>query len=380
MTPSLGEIGSLIARIQSIGADVVKIVTTAEKVTDVARVFHAVVHSQVPTIALVMGPKGLISRLLAPKFGGFLTFGALGVGQESAPGQPTLLQLTQMYRVDRMDRDTKVFGIVGNPVGHSKGPIIHNAAFQEIGYNAVYVPYLVDDMREFLEVYSGSDFSGFSVTIPFKEDALRCCDEVDPIAQAIGAVNTIIRRDGKLIGYNTDCEAAISAIEDALRESRHPPEKSLAGRLFVVIGAGGAGKALAFGAKQKGARVVIANRNFERAKVLAKSVGAEAIPLEQLDSFQPESGMVLANTTSVGMHPNVQDTPICKDVLKAYSLVFDAVYTPRVTRLLREAEEAGAIAVSGLEMFIRQAIGQFEIFTGQQAPKGLMREIITQNA
>ncbi|KAJ7522531.1 hypothetical protein O6H91_18G015700 [Diphasiastrum complanatum] len=188
MTPSLGEIGSLIARIQSIGADVVKIVTTAEKVTDVARVFHAVVHSQVPTIALVMGPKGLISRLLAPKFGGFLTFGALGVGQESAPGQPTLLQLTQMYRVDRMDRDTKVFGIVGNPVGHSKGPIIHNAAFQEIG-----------------------------VTIPFKEDALRCCDEVDPIAQAIGAVNTIIRRDGKLIGYNTDCEAAISAIEDALR-------------------------------------------------------------------------------------------------------------------------------------------------------------------
>ncbi|KAH9322626.1 hypothetical protein KI387_017265, partial [Taxus chinensis] len=289
---------------------------------------------------------------------------------ESASGQPTLTDLINTYKIKSLRRDTKVFGIIGNPVGHSKGPILHNQAFKEIGYDAIYVPFLVDDLADFLTVYSSPDFSGFSVTIPHKEAALRCCDEVEPIAQSIGAVNTIVRRqsDGKLIGYNTDYIGAISAVEDGLkgRIGGRDWEKisPLSGRLFVVVGAGGAGKALAYGAKEKGARVAIANRNYERAKMLANLVGGEAIPLDKLDSFWPENGMILANTTSVGMHPNVNETPISKEALRAYDLVFDAVYTPKVTRLLQEAEEAGATVVSGLEMFIRQAMGQFELFTG----------------
>ncbi|KAH9329302.1 hypothetical protein KI387_001410, partial [Taxus chinensis] len=400
VTPSLEDLSLLVARIQSTGADIVKIATTATNITDVARIFRVLAHCQVPILALVMTEKGLLSRLLCPKFGGYLTFGTLGAGKESAPGQPTLKDLLDVYKLRLLGRDTKVFGLIGNPVSHSKGPILHNQAFREIGVDAIYVPFLVDNIAEFLKVYSSPDFAGFSVTIPFKEAALECCDEVDPLAQkyhffawvvkevnayflntSVGAVNTIVRRqsDGKLIGYNTDCDGSISAIEDAMKDKHNSKDwthiSPLTGRLFVVVGAGGAGKALAFGAKQKGARVVISNRNYERAKALASLVGGEAIPLDKLDNFHPETGMILANTTSIGMHPNVDQTPISKGALTSYSVVFDAVYTPKWTRLLREAELVGASVVSGQEMFIRQAMGQFELFTGC---KGDVFEVIAE--
>ncbi|KAL4202573.1 hypothetical protein AMTRI_Chr02g221780 [Amborella trichopoda] len=384
ITPSLEELGNLVARIQATGADIVKIATTATNIIDVARMFHILVHCQVPIIGLVMRERGWISRILCPKFGGYLTFGTLEAGKESAPGQLTMKELLNVYNIRQIGRDTKVYGIIGNPVGHSKGPILHNEAFTSVGLNAVYVPFLVDNLREFLHVYSSPDFSGFSCTIPHKEAAVECCDEVDPVAKSIGAVNTIVRRksDGKLVGYNTDYQGAISAIEDGMRGSYGATDKigsPLAGKLFVVIGAGGAGKALAFGAKGKGARIVIANRSYDRAKALASLVGGEAISLGDLESFHPDEGMILANSTSIGMHPNIDKTPISKQALKSYSVVFDAVYTPKVTRLLTEAEEVGATVVSGLEMFIRQAMGQFELFTGLRAPEKVMREAVMRN-
>lgn len=226
-------------------------------------------------------------------------------------------------------------------------------------------------------------FNFCSVGIPHKEAAVGCCDEVHPLAKSIGAVNTIIRRpiDGKLIGYNTDCEASITAIEDAMRgrqgvngEALHT--SPIAGKVFVLVGAGGAGRALAYGAKSRGARVVIFNRDYERAKSLAHAVSGEALPYEWLDRFNPESRMILANASSVGMEPNSNESPITKDALRAYEVVFDAVYTPRNTRLLQEASEAGAIVVSGVEMFIRQALGQFRLFTGGLAPEEFMRNLI----
>lgn len=381
-TPSTEDLSHLIVKMQSTGADILKIVTTATNITDVSRVFQLVPRCQVPIIACVTGDRGLISQLLGPKFGGYLIYGSIESGKDSTPGQPKLADLTGHYKIGRLNRDTKVFGVIANPVGHSKGPILHNQAFRETGFNGVYVPLLVDNLADFLKVYSAPDFAGFSVGIPHKEAAVTCCDEVQPLAKSIGAVNTIVRRksDGKLIGYNTDCEGAISAIEDGLKgetgSTNSGSSSPLAGRTFVLVGAGGAGRALAFGAKQRGAKVIIANRNYERAKSLANSVGGEAIPVEQLNSFRPETGAVLANTSAVGMQPNVNATPLSKEALGAYSLVFDAVYTPRETRLLREAKEAGKIVVSGLEMFIRQAIGQYELFTGKPAPTELMRKIV----
>ncbi|XP_026404472.1 bifunctional 3-dehydroquinate dehydratase/shikimate dehydrogenase, chloroplastic-like isoform X1 [Papaver somniferum] len=384
-TPSVEEIGDLVARIQSTGADIVKIATTAVDVADVAGMFQIIVHSQVshvPFIGLVMTEKGLISRLLCPKYGGYLTFGTLEEGVVSAPGQPTIKDLLDKYNLRHIGADTKVFGIIGKPVGHSKSPLLFNKAFKSVGFNGVYVPFLVDDLAKFLATYASADFAGFSCTIPHKEAALKCCDEVDPIAKLIGAVNTIVRRpsDGKLIGYNTDYIGAISAIEDGMRGSNKIYQGTgspLAGKLFVVIGAGGAGKALAYGAKAKGARVVIANRTYERARELADLVGGDAVTLAQLETFRPEDGMVLANTTSIGMQPKIEETPIPKHALSAYALVFDAVYTPKMTRLLLEAEESGATVVTGVEMFIGQAYEQYERFTGLPAPKELFRETMS---
>ncbi|VVA96184.1 unnamed protein product [Arabis nemorensis] len=383
-TPSVEDLNDLAVRIQQAGADIVKIATTAVDITDVARMFHITSNAQVPTIGLVMGERGLMSRILCSKFGGYLTFGTLESGKVSAPGQPTIKDLLDLYNFRRIGPDTKVYGIIGKPVSHSKSPIVHNQAFKSVDFNGVYVHLLVDDLASFLQAYSSSDFAGFSCTIPHKEAALQCCDEVDPLAKSIGAVNTILRRqsDGKLLGYNTDCIGSISAIEDGLRSSGDPssvPSSSspLSGKTVVVIGAGGAGKALAFGAKEKGAKVVIANRTYERAQELAEAIGGRALSLTDLDDFHPEDGMVLANTTSMGMQPNVEETPISKHALKHHALVFDAVYTPRITRLLREAEECGAITVSGSEMFVRQAYEQFEIFTGLPAPKELYWQIMS---
>ncbi|XP_019181042.1 PREDICTED: bifunctional 3-dehydroquinate dehydratase/shikimate dehydrogenase, chloroplastic-like [Ipomoea nil] len=379
-TPSVEELGDLVARIQASGADIVKIATTALDIIDVARIFQITVHSQVPIIAMVMGEKGLMSRILCPKFGGYLTFGTLEAGKVSAPGQPTIQDLLDLYNFRQLGPDTRIFGIIGKPVSHSKAPLLYNEAFKSVGFNGVYVHLLVDDIATFFQTYSSLDFAGFSCTIPHKEDALRTCDEVDPVAKSIGAVNCIIRRptDGKLFGCNTDYVGAISAIEDGLRGLHHTPVGSspLAGKLFVVIGAGGAGKALAYGAKEKGARVVIANRTYGRAKELADSIGAQALSLAELNSFHPEKGMILANTTSIGMQPKVDETPVAKEALQYYSLVFDAVYTPKITRLLREAEECGSKIVTGVEMFIGQAYEQYERFTGLPAPKELFKSIM----
>ncbi|XP_057744266.1 bifunctional 3-dehydroquinate dehydratase/shikimate dehydrogenase, chloroplastic-like [Arachis stenosperma] len=379
--PSAETLGDLIADMQFTGADVIKLKIDVNYITDLVPIFRMLTHCQVPLIAIAVGSRGLICQLLGPKFGGFLVYGSL----EGKPiaGLPTLVSLKNVYKLEHLNADTKVFGLVSNPVGHSKGPILHNPTFRHAGYNGIYVPMLVDDVKEFFKTYTSTDFAGFSVGIPHKEAAINCCDEVHPLAKSIGAVNTIIRRpiDGKLIGYNTDCEACITAIEDAMRGRKYvngkdPESSPLAEKIFVLVGAGGAGRALAYGAKSRGARVVIFNRNFERAKALAHAVSGEALPYEDLDRFSPQNNMILANASSVGMEPKSNETPIAKGALKAYEVVFDAVYTPRNTRLLQEAAESGAIVVSGVEMFIRQALGQFRLFTDGLAPEAFMRKLI----
>ncbi|XP_057960560.1 bifunctional 3-dehydroquinate dehydratase/shikimate dehydrogenase, chloroplastic-like [Malania oleifera] len=384
-TPSMETVGNLVARIQATGADIVKIATTALDITDVARIFQITVHSQIPIIGIVMGERGLISRLLSPKFGGYLTYGALETVGISAPGQPTAKDLLDLYNFRLIRPDTKVYGIIGKPVGHSKSPLLFNAAFKSVGLNAVYVHFLVDDVEKFFKTYSSPDFAaGCSCTIPHKEAALKCMDEIDPIAKKIGAINNIVRRpDGTLTAFNTDYIGAISAIEDGLRElnGANPAFGSpLAGKLFVVLGAGGAGKSLAYGAKQKGARVIVANRTYERAKELADKVDGQAMTLSEVENFHPEEGMVLANTTSVGMKPKIDETPISKHALKHYCLVFDAIYTPKDTRLLREAKEFGCLVVYGTEMLIRQGFEQYKNFTGLPAPEELFRELMARHA
>ncbi|XP_021282921.1 bifunctional 3-dehydroquinate dehydratase/shikimate dehydrogenase, chloroplastic-like isoform X2 [Herrania umbratica] len=374
MTPKDEELSNLAASIRATGADIIKVVVNIADITEIAKIFHLLSHCQVPIIAYSVGERGLISQLLCPKFGGFLAYGSI-VGH-SLPGMPSLYSLRHTYKLDYLNSETKVFGLVSKPVGHSKGPLLHNPTLRHENFNGVYVPMFVDNLEEFFSIYSSPDFAGFSVGFPYKEAVVEYCHEVHPLAESIGAVNTIVRRpcDGKLIGYNTDCEAAITAIEDALKGT------PLSGKLFVLVGAGGAGRALAFGAKSRGSRIVIFDIDFERAKSLACAVSGEARVFEEVVNFQPEKGAILANATPLGMHPNTdQRIPVAESTLGDYELVFDAVYTPRKTKLLKDAEAAGAIIVGGVEMFLRQAIGQFNLFTGHEAPTELMREIIMAN-
>ncbi|XP_019080266.1 bifunctional 3-dehydroquinate dehydratase/shikimate dehydrogenase, chloroplastic isoform X3 [Vitis vinifera] len=381
VTPPIEDLICRVALLQSTGADMIKLVINATNITEITKIFHLLSHCQMPLIAYSIGDRGFMSQILCRKFGGFLVYGSM----EGSPvaGLPTLESLREAYKVQYINKDTKVFGLISKPVGHSKGPILHNPAFRHVNYNGIYVPMLVDDLKEFFSIYSSPDFAGFSVGIPYKEAVTGFCDELHPLAQSIGAVNTIMRRpsDGKLIGYNTDCEASITAIEDALRErglpnGEAPLNSPLTGKQFVLVGAGGAGRALAFGARSRGAQLVIFDLDFDRANSLAHAVSGEVKLYEDVANFQPEKGAILANATPVGMHPNTDRIPVAEETLSDYQLVFDSVYTPRKTRLLKEAEAAGAIIVSGVEMFLRQAIGQFNLFTGGEAPEEFMREII----
>ncbi|KAJ6737510.1 SHIKIMATE DEHYDROGENASE [Salix viminalis] len=351
-----------------------------DDITEMERIFHLLSHCEVPAVAYSVGERGLISQLLCPKFGGALVYGSME--GSSIPGLPTLDNLKEAYKVDCIDSDTKVFGLVSKPVSHSKGPLLHNPTLRHANFNGIYVPMFVDDLKKFFDVYASPDFAGYSVGFPYKEAVVQFCDEVHPLAKSIGAVNTIIRRpgDGKLIGYNTDCEGSITAIEDALRDQKYVNGRSLnsplAGKQFVVVGAGGAGRAIAVGARSRGARLIVFDIDLERANCLARAVSGEARHFESLAHFHPENGAILANATPIGMHPSTERIPAAEETLGNYQLVFDAVYTPRKTRLLKDAAAAGAITVSGVEMFLRQAIGQFSLFTGREAPKDFMRKIV----
>jgi 3-dehydroquinate dehydratase/shikimate dehydrogenase len=309
-----------------------------------------------------------VCRILGPKFGAFLVFASLGAGRESAPGQVLLRDLLDLYRFRSIGPATTVYGVVANPVAHSMSPAIHNAAFAHGGINAVYLPFRVDDAAEFVPAYRELPVSGYSVTIPHKEAVLPLLDEVQPLARRIGAVNTIVERNGRLVGSNTDWTAAVRAIAGGL-----PPGTGLAGQRVLLIGAGGAARAIAFGLVERGCRLTLANRTKERAVRLAADVGCPWVDLADVAAVPYD---LFVNGTSLGMHPDVDATPLAARLLRPGTLVFDTVYNPIETRLLREAAAAGCRTVNGLEMFVNQAVEQFELWTATPAPRDVMRAVV----
>jgi shikimate dehydrogenase len=255
---------------------------------------------------------------------------------------------------------TKIFGILGRPVAHSLSPAMHNAAFRHLGINAAYVAFPVADLAQAVSGLRGLGIGGVSVTIPFKEEIIPLLDGLDPRAARIGAVNTVVNRDGRLTGYNTDWLGAVAALTAKI---------SLKGRHVLILGAGGASRAIAYGIFHKGGQVTLTDIDAGRAAALARDVGAEAIPPEALADC---AATVLINATPVGMTPEVDGIPINPDLLGRFGVVMDIVYQPLQTRLLREAEAQGCATIDGLQMLIHQATAQFELFTGQEAPREVM--------
>lgn len=382
---------NILAELNASPADVAKIVWTARTVRDNIEAFEILLNKQKPTIALCMGEAGVISRILAKKFDAFLSFATLPGDKGTAPGQIGITEMKRLYRWDAMTATTKVYGVVGSPIGHSMSPAIHNAAFEAAGHDGVYVPLLVnpgyESFKAFMETFLAFEplhLSGLSVTIPHKENCLRYLQEkgaeIEDLALRIGAVNTVVidRSSGRLAlhGLNTDYAAILDSITAELNIGRD----DLKNYRVAVIGAGGTGRTAVAALAHCGATVVVYNRSKDKADALAHEFNGQTgkVVAAQLDKLHDSCCQIYINATSVGMHPHPDQSPAGEKPLKLTSdhLVFDLVYNPLQTRFLRDAQALGAKTISGVEMFVRQAAGQFHLWTDKPAPVKIMRHVV----
>jgi len=260
--------------------------------------------------------------------------------------------------------ETAVYCILGNPVAHSMSPLMHNTAFGRLGLNAVYVPFQVNNLADAVAGLSALGIKGASVTIPFKEAIMELIDEVDDTARKIGAVNTLLCNPKGIRGTNTDWVGALRSLEPLL---------PIKGHTFVVLGAGGAARAVVFGITSHGGRAVVVNRSEDKGRALAEEFGATFAPLVEIDRLE---GDCLINTTPIGMHPKDTQMPVPKDILARYRAVADVIYNPLKTMLVKEAEAAGCRVATGFEMFVYQGVEQFEMWTGKEAPVRAMKTVV----
>jgi 3-dehydroquinate dehydratase/shikimate dehydrogenase len=376
------DIVKLHRRIQTLyPAAIPKLVYTANHINDCFEAFDLLHKTGGERIIFCMGEAGLVSRIIAKKLNSLVTFASIDEKNATAPGQITIEQLKTIYRWDSINADTKLYGVIGTPIAHSVGPAVHNACFANIGENKLYLPLLVEGRKSEFDYFlrhvltrSWLGFRGFSVTIPHKENALNFVEEnsgfIEPLAKKIGATNTIIiGPDNKLLAYNTDYSAAMDAITSTLGS-----KADLKNLPTTVIGAGGVARAIVAGLSDAGAKIKIYNRTVERGKKLAAEFGCGFAPLDDLANLDAK---LVINCTSIGMHPNTDETPIPRKYLKKDMVVFDTVYNPPQTLLLKQAEEKGAKTIDGLSMFIGQAAAQFKLFTGKDANTKLMRKTIS---
>jgi 3-dehydroquinate dehydratase/shikimate dehydrogenase len=352
-------------RMRAFNADFYKVVSTANCLHDnvvMTRFLERHCH-EYPMVGMCMGEQGLLSRILSIRAGTAFTFGSVGQGRETAPGQPTYRELRDLYRVEQIESVTKVYGIAGDPVSHSMSPFVMNAAFRRENVNAVYLPVHAHKIEDLLATLTDLPLDGVSVTMPYKQAVVEHLDNSDVLTQRTGACNTIVRgKDGRLFGFNTDVYGIVAALE-----ARMP----LQGARALVLGAGGAARAAVFGLRAKGADVCILNRTPATALALAKLAGAKTVKRSELPKLSFD---LILNATPVGMGAD-KHTPLEENELNAV-WVFDTVYNPLETRLIKLAQSKGMGTISGVEMFVQQAARQFEIWTGKPAPLDVMRQVL----
>jgi 3-dehydroquinate dehydratase/shikimate dehydrogenase len=357
-TPPLDPV---IRRMRKVPADVYKVVSTARKPSDTGRILAAARQSpKIPLVTLAMGETGFPSRVLSTALGSIFSYAAPAHVQGTAPGQVNARQMRTLYRIDKFTKAAKIFGVIADPVRHSISPHVHNRAFQSRRMDAVYVPLLVNQnqLRDFFQFAEDLPLSGFSVTIPHKRRILRYLDHVDPLAKRIGAVNTVVRKAGRWRGYNTDADAVSGPLSKLMKLP-----KSTA----LILGNGGAARGAACALVDAGMKVSITGRNADRVRALARAVGAEAISHESAVAGHFD---VVINATPVGMWPHQNECPFEGKI--PAEVVFDMVYNPLETLLIRNAKEQGKKVIPGVKMFIEQAVKQFELWTGETAPRSAM--------
>ncbi|HEX3987612.1 MAG TPA: shikimate dehydrogenase [Acidobacteriaceae bacterium] len=353
-------------RILPFQPEFVKIVSTAKTLSDNVAMMRFLDRrrDEANLIGIVMGDQGTISRVLGLRAGSVFTFAAPQVGAETGPGQIDARTLREAWRIDQIDASTKVYGVAGNPVRHSLSPLMHNIGFRRETVNAVFLPLQTTRVNDLLTLVREVPLHGLAVTMPFKSEILKHLQKTDALSEKIGACNTVVRaQDGKLYGFNTDVAAIVRPLERRL---------PLHGAKILVMGAGGAGRAAVFGLAEKGAEVFVWNRTAETAKKLARQAKAKTIKREQIakSSFD-----VIVNATPIGMR-GVKPASLLEAKELNTRLVFDLVYNPIDTPLIRMAREKGLPVVTGVEMFVHQGARQFEIWTGKPAPEEEMLRVV----
>jgi 3-dehydroquinate dehydratase/shikimate dehydrogenase len=363
-------------RLAGMDADVVKIAALANHPLDNLRMLEMVHAGRCPTIGICMGEIGVPTRILSGRAGSPFTFATFTEDRLLAPGQIGWRQMRDVYRYDAINSRTRIYGVVADPVGHSLSPIVHNAALAAAGIDAVYLPFRVpaEHLDEFLVSAGRWPLAGLSVTIPHKETVLRHCAVEDEFVRSIRAANTLTFSPQGIAAHNTDATAAVESLEAALRDQ----ESTFDGggdrvRTALVLGAGGAARALAFGLRQRNVDVTVAARTVERARKIAADVGCKAVDWVQRYRFEYDC---IVNATPVGMHPNVDEAPYDAEHLRPYMVVFDTVYNPESTLLVKTAREIGCRTVTGVDMFVRQAAIQFRIWHGRDPDLQVMRDAL----
>ena len=347
-------------------ADFYKVVSTATTLYDnvVMMKFLEKESDRHSLVGLCMGEQGLISRVLGARAGSAFTFGAVSEGERTAPGQVTAQDLRSVYRIEQVDAATRVYGVAGDPVSHSLSPIIMNTALRRENVNAVYVALHAKTLKDLLACVRDIPIHGLSITMPYKEAILQHLDNTDTHTTKIGACNTVVRaQDGKLYGFNTDTAGVVRPLEQRI---------ALDGARVLVLGAGGAARAAVFGLKERGCEVFILNRSAAPAQKLARRAHARSIKRADLKKLAFD---VIINATPVGMG-NTRESPLNENEINA-RYVFDMIYDPAETRLMKLAIARGAQVIPGIEMFVHQAARQFEIWTGKPAPWDDMLRVVT---
>jgi 3-dehydroquinate dehydratase/shikimate dehydrogenase len=358
-------------RIQAFAPEFVKVVSTAKSLADNLAVMRLIEDRSLSAqvVGIAMGEEGLVSRVLGPRAGAAFTFASFSHGAETAPGQVTARTLRDLYRVEQLDQATRIFGVAGNPIAHSLSPLMQNTAFRKENVNAVLLPLKVRVLSDLLTLVRELPLAGLAVTMPLKQEILPhlanpVVGKSVPLTTRIGACNTLrVGTDGKIVGFNTDVDGVVRPLEKRLK---------LKGARIAVLGAGGAARAAVFGLVEQGSEVFIVNRTHEKAMALAKEAKAKALKHEQ---FAKSHFDVLINSTPCGMAGSKQALPIAEKELNA-GLVFDMVYNPLETPLIKLAASRGIPVISGLEMFVQQGARQFEIWTGKPAPEAEMLRVV----
>ncbi len=357
--------------------DVYKLSVTAQTTDDVARVLQIQRSAPKPTIAFCMGDIGQPTRFLSLKFGAPWIYAAFNKERGIAPGLPSFDEFRTTYPVKAITAATKVFGVLGDPVAHSLSPLLHNHMYKKLGVDAMYLPFRVPrgQLPQALETYEQIPVHGYSVTIPHKESAATLARDAEPNVQVTGSANTLVRRDdGNFTASNTDYAAATDSLRAHLAErAKDGPVVQLSQLSVLLLGAGGVARSIAYSLHREGAQITIASRTYERAQKLAEDVKCKAVDWHARHNVTFD---VLINCTPVGMHPNVDEAPCHFSILKPGTTVFDTIYTPETTLLIRESRARGADTITGVDMFVRQAARQIELFTGLVPEMETMRQIM----